>query len=456
MGWLSNDIIIVAGVGILGYLIYRKDYGRALVATALCYTILPVIRFKESGVNSAYAVSAVLALWICYLALKKEIKFSKKVCIFLGADLLSIVVILVAWLLQGNYELTHLIHFASMLQFCCGVVGVAILYDLVEKEHFQAYFSKALLVIAGWNFLMTLIQMYLPKVGLCITESLYTYKGKDTPLKAMEEAGRFLRAFGASYSATCTGVLCLIIAAFFIVRILRKKKSLASIIALLMILFTGLFAFSKTVILGIFISYVAAILFESIFEKRIYLSKSIKILACIVGSFLLVGVLATSIGLNGQVRYYYGKLAEPLSSLETRYGAKPEVNVESKDPGETDEKESQPEAGNLEKTMEIVRQNFWIGVGPAPIDGEFIGDSQYIVSLHDGGIVNAAIYVILYLFLFINAWKYKKTVSMLFVLVFAIGGLSIPVFASGFMIPFIAYVLCSHPEKENCEVIIVE
>lgn len=451
MGWLFNDIIIIIGVGILSYLLYRKLYGNALIVTTLCYTILPVARFKESGINSSYVVSAVFAFWICYLIIKKEFAFSKKIYIFFIADIVSILVILSSWLLQENYVLSHLIHFASMLQFCCGVVGTAILCDLVEKEQFQSYFSKALLVISGWNFAITLIQMFLPKVGLLVTKYLYTYAGKDIPLKVMEEQGRFLRAFGASYSAAYTGVLCLIIAAFFLIRLLKKKNSLESIVAFCMIVFTGLFAFSKTVILGIFIIFVAAVVFESIFEKKIYLLKSIKSLVCIIGCFLLVGILATSIGLDGQVRYYYGKLIAPLSSLETRYGVQPEQSEEKEKQEEPKEQESQLEVGNLEKTMDVIKQNLLIGVGPAAIDGEFVGDSQYIVSLHDGGIVNAAIYVILYIFLFVNAWKHKKMTSVLFILVFAIGGLSIPIFASGFMIPFIAYVLCSHSEEKECE-----
>ena len=144
--------------------------------------------------------------------------------------------------------------------------------------------------------------------------------------------------------------------------------------------------------------------------------------------------------LSGQVDYYFGKLLNPFSAFETRYGDLDKWDKGISNTENTGNTEGKTE-GNLEKTMEVIKKNIVIGVGPASIEGEFVGDSQYVVSLHDGGIINFLIYLLLYSFLFIKGWKEKRLETCTLVVIVAMECLFIPIFSCAYAIPFIAWCL---------------
>jgi len=56
----------------------------------------------------------------------------------------------------------------------------------------------------------------------------------------------------------------------------------------------------------------------------------------------------------------------------------------------------------LAKTLEVIGDNLWIGVGSIPLEGELVGDNAYTVLLHNGGLASLFIAVLLF-----GRWFFK-------------------------------------------------
>ena len=91
--------------------------------------------------------------------------------------------------------------------------------------------------------------------------------------------------------------------------------------------------------------------------------------------------------------------------------------------------------------MTVIRQHVLIGVGPAQVSGEFIGDSQIINALHDGGVLNALCYGLFYLWLFLSALKKQDYSRALMVVCLGLSCLSLPVFTYACTIPLVGYCI---------------
>ena len=428
MLYVINDVILVIFSGVLTYYLAKGNRNKTIVLSVFLYCCAPVIKFQERGINPAYLVTGILCVWIFNLYIKKNIKWTWKLILFFVINVLSICVVFLAWILTGKYVMSQLIHFVGMGQIVIGIIALCIICP--EYEAFCDNFSVGIKGAIVWNFVMVILQMFVPKVGFSITKLFYTYAGHSSPLLVMEEEGRFLRAFGASYSPTETGGFALLVIALLIARIYKKGTWKKEMPFLFMILFVGIFAFSKAVIIGVFIVFAFSCAIFFLLKKKLQWERMFAVLIFIVVTFLIVGGIGNKIGLSGQVDYYFGKLLNPISSLETRYGV---TN------GNTDGLNMQN--GNLDKTIEVIKGNWLFGVGPAPISGEFIGDSQFIVSLHDGGAVNVFLHLALYITLFIFGWKSKNDVECIFICVFAIECIFIPVFFCSYSIPFVSFCL---------------
>ncbi|RGU93396.1 hypothetical protein DWW31_08585 [Clostridium sp. AF15-17LB] len=442
--YLVNDIIIFLFILVLIYNLYKNKYGNAIIVSMVAYFIMPVLKIGEAGINSAYVITGVIGIWMfCNIISKKE-GFNKLEIIYITGSCLSIAVIALSWILQKNYAASHIIHFMGAVQYVLGILSLSVLYKKASNDDIKYIIKKSIEIAVAWNFVIVILQMFTAKAGIVITKMLYTYPGKDAAISVTAENGRFLRAFGAFYSPTMTGGFCLLVLAVIFVFVLADVKWKNGLAVLFMTLFVGLFAFSKAVIIGVFLLWGVSIFMLLLLKRHLKFKRAGVILAEILLAFLLVGIIGNSIDLSGQVRYYFGKVFSPFSSFETRYGSS---ETENKKPGGSVKVEK--EEGNLERTIEVIKENPIIGVGPAAVEGEFVGDSQYIVSLHDGGVVNLLIYILMYFTFFVYAWKTKNIYKIIIIFTIAVEGVFIPVFSGAFAIPFVAVLLLDNGAKKK-------
>lgn len=444
MAYLANDLILAVMAVLLIFFLAKKDWMKAISISAFAYCCAPVLKLQNGGINSAYLFTFILGIWIIILFVKKSIIWSRKLTLFFIGNIISIAVVGVSWLLNGQCELAHLIHFAGMGQWMLGVIALYVICPDLGK--FSKAFYTGIKISIVWNFFVTIVQMFVPQIGLSMTRLLYTYQGKDASIIFMEKEGRFLRAFGTFYSSTETGGFALLAIVLMLVAVYERKKWKQELPFLFMILFVGLFAFSKAVILGVFIVFVLLNIFFYLMKLRLELKKIIVCFSLIIFSFFSVAIIGKSNGLSGQVDYYFGKILNPISAFETRYGDLDNSDVSA---GVSSSSEEVREEGNLEKTIEVIKANPVIGVGPASVSGEFVGDSQFVVSLHDGGIVNFLVCLGIYTSLFIISWKNKNAAICIIIAVIAMECVFIPVLSCSYAIPFVAYCLTANIRKDS-------
>lgn len=450
MYYLINDIFLLVIVILLIISLKQGKYGYAITITVASYFCAPVIKIKNVGINPAYLFTFVLSIWVFILLLNKRVKISKYVKWFIIGSSVSIVLVGIAWLTHAQCRFSHIVHFMGMVQYMLAIIALCILYSKVENDRFIDSFYEGIKVAVVWNFLLTILQMFLPKVGIFITQLFYAYQGRDAAIIYTKNIGRFLRAFGAAYSSTVTGGFCLFTLAFLLFILLKKESWKKELKFFFMTLFVGLFAFSKAVILGIFILFILLIGFMYLLKIRKNYKRIVTCFCVTILTFCIIALLGNMLGLSGQVNYYFGKIFSPLSALETRYG-----NIEKNGDHKAENRETKSEKGetelegNLEEAIEVIKDNFFTGVGPAPIRGEFVGDSQYVVTLHDGGIINLLVYIVLYLSIFIVAWRNKNISRCLLITVMALEGISVLVFLYAYAIPFVAFCLMITKREEE-------
>ena len=317
MAYLANDLILAVMAVLLIFFLAKKDWMKAISISAFAYCCAPVLKLQNGGINSAYLFTFILGIWIIILFVKKSIIWSRKLTLFFIGNIISIAVVGVSWLLNGQCELAHLIHFAGMGQWMLGVIALYVICPDLGK--FSKAFYTGIKISIVWNFFVTIVQMFVPQIGLSMTRLLYTYQGKDASIIFMEKEGRFLRAFGTFYSSTETGGFALLAIVLMLVAVYERKKWKQELPFLFMILFVGLFAFSKAVILGVFIVFVLLNIFFYLMKLRLELKKIIVCFSLIIFSFFSVAIIGKSNGLSGQVDYYFGKILLGAGGLVRAY-----------------------------------------------------------------------------------------------------------------------------------------
>ena len=98
--------------------------------------------------------------------------------------------------------------------------------------------------------------------------------------------------------------------------------------------------------------------------------------------------------------------------------------------------------GNMEGAFGVFVKHPIIGVGPLPVEGEFMGDSEYISILHDGGILRFLTYGYFYCGLALYYFLRKCNHELIMLVGIGMGAVSMMVFSYGCIIPFMAYCIC--------------
>ncbi len=285
-------------------------------------------------------------------------------------------------------------------------------------------FSKllsALLIVMILNLVAVCVQVIHPQLGVQLVSIWYSSESRTT-IQITAQTGSFLRLYGLNYSPVILGFKSLLSfgGALFCTLMPRNATAQRKAVALTVLsVINGILSFSKTFILGSIVCIVIYCLYGLLQKLRYSFRISIRstrVLAglCLLIAFTLVVVnanrLQTMTGLP--FNYYFSKVVRsPLDAFASRY----QYAIVSRD---------------TQMTYDVIRDYPVFGVGLTSVSGEFVGDSQYLSAMHDGGVIALLLTLIEMGLVLYVSWA--RCLHMFFGLFFvtAIAGLAIPTFST--------------------------
>lgn len=466
--WLINDCIIAA-VMVLMIVSYVKERKALMLTTALtAYCILPVFKIYGFGLhidlNSAYLVSLLLLILFFVEVFRKSVRIGKPVIVYAAGTLLIHVAYLIGWLSAGYPTWHSILTFIPSFHFMCAALLIGIFLSNMDKESMRSACKWSLILVGTANILFVILDFTAFDFAWKLTNLFYASDAEFAPLRVMLDLGYFNRGYGTFYTPVYFGSLFLLFSAALCgLMFQRKANKPYAYILVFAVVFAGLYAFTKTYILGVWTVLIA--LFACVVlhlagcavKKRRHperdtgtsLGHTLKQAALRFALFALCFAIAfagvavsTPTKLHHQVEYYFGFMAKPFDALTSRYGPTGETNTPDDENMEPDAQPQVPMGGVTQGAQQVFLDHPVFGVGPNNSRGEFIGDSQYISILHHGGIVAFVLYGLLFGYLAIS-FLVKKEYSRLGILfALAVCCLSSLIFVSNFAIPFVGFLLC--------------
>ncbi|MDI9470546.1 MAG: hypothetical protein QM296_10110 [Bacillota bacterium] len=322
------------------------------------------------------------------------------------------------------------------------------------------------LVVTGLVF--SVLQRGFYQIGWPLTWQLYQTDSHQAPLLAMQEEGVFSRSFGPFYSPTIFGTSLLLSIGVLAAIIIRptvsdpvpvRRQRLLALPLLGLSISLGIFAFAKSVIIGVpFMLLYSLLLLPPLLVLRRRLDggtgagklrldgdfraawrRSVSELARPLAVMAVVAFFAYFITWflipswqPGARAYYYGFLINPFGSLETRYGLPTDMINIDRPPRD---------GGILISALLQFFEHPVFGVGPLAVAGEFLGDSQINKVLHNGGIVAALAYVVFYARLYWLGLGSKDRVIVILTPLVLLGCLATPLLDTRQSVPVLALLL---------------
>ena len=463
-----NNFIIVFVVLIIAYFNIKKEYEKSVCILGVSYVCLPAIKTGNGiALNSSYLLTLVCVMMILHIIVNKKIYIDKTAIQYFVAMNMGLAVIGIALLVNGNPKWGDIIHFAGMEQY---IVGVYSLVTLIKTHRLnkRVVFRKIITSVIILNYIIGMIQLFNWNLGEKITRQLYVYGGKDAPINTMKnEVGRFTRIFGTFYSPTVLGVMSLIMLTFMAYELISDEEKFAqNAILYIASLGLGLLAFSKLTIIGVFLTWILEFVLLLMKRKIQFIRKHVRTLGITILTFLVIGTLQCMIGLGPYVGYYYFKATNIKVALGSRYenliegnytentwetekGDNGQKEIDQGEEKEIDQgEEKERHTGNLSDTFEIVKEHLFIGVGPGQVRNEFVGDSEYITLLHNGGVMCFVIYAVFYGGLIMGYYLQEKYQELFILVTIGIGGISMMIFSYSCIIPFLSFCICVDKEEK--------
>lgn len=450
---INNAIILLASL-FLGFSLFKKKYNVACGLSIVFYCCLPVAKWGSYSMNSAYFITAVLGVF-CIIAFKrKEIRTLLWQRIYLGFMSAGIFFMAVGWIAFGRPTFSGLASFAGALQYMLGAFFLSVAISLCKKSEFslrRAVYS-AFTAITVLNGVFAIFQLAFYKPALSVTYRLFVSPMRTGPIMSAVSTGRFVRAFGCTYTPIFLGVISLCVCAFILGDVIVcPKRNVRRVLLFAASSVVGLMALSKTIILGIIIQlvlFVLLLIFNSARQRKFSIKNLLKVsLAYVlitVAAFSAVYAFGVAAGNGEYVNHYYSSLLDPARALDSRYSG---IFADNDADREESEDENEMHGITLD-AFEVFSEHPVFGVGPQAVKGEFLGDSQFIIVLHDGGILMFLCYVLYYAALFFACLSGNNDNLKIIPVLAALGAccLSIPALYSACTIPFSALAI---PDDEK-------
>lgn len=410
------NLLSVSGLMLIITLFYSKRFECFFSFLFLYILVFPAFQLGNFYLSNVYIVLFVLIYFLLGARAYKPDNLSISYFVF---GLLIISFKTFSWLLHGRLSTGGFIPIIGSFKLILIILVLSALYNEIKSSYdinIYNIIDKFIFAILVVNLLSVTSQLFFPEFSINFFYNLY-WSPSNTPLERAVKMGRFTRMYGSFGSPVQFGMVFLIIWAYLLGRYVSgegKKYFWLAIFSLTV----GLSGLSKTFIMGVPLLIVISLIFGFIFNKidkrvikRLPLAALIFVIVITAGYFILDN--------NGAfISYYFKFLTNPVKAFYSRYSSNDNI----------------PFAG----TYEVIARYPILGVGPEAIKGEFIGDSSYVKTLHDGGLLSLYILFLSGLYLFIYFVRNKQLVRLLILASIFLGGISLPtVYSSELIVPFL-------------------
>lgn len=373
-------------------LTYKINLKKDIVILVLTFSLIsPIINIGSIELDSMYIFVAYFL--ILTIALKRNITINKIVLNYLGMIFILSLIYIIAWLLKSRIDL------GTMAITILGLMKVPILLILIKvnsKGLSKDLITKKLMTFirlgALVNAIAIIFQIVMPIQAYNFFVNLYSSSKSAYYLQTEWNHGgfyngKYTRYFGVFESPMLMGAFCVLALSFLLGVYFSKDEQFKkkNLIPWMVILFiSGMLSTTKTFILMCPLSAVLLIIFMTKTNGKSLRSILVLFWIGIVSLFVIMFYEQIYLYLNKispTIAYRFQYLKNPLEALSTRFG---------------------DETGFLLPTIEVIKSNIFLGVGPSSSSGEFIGDNAYVVILHHGGLFA----LIVFMFYFLSLIKY--------------------------------------------------
>ncbi|NLL65182.1 MAG: hypothetical protein GX239_05170, partial [Clostridiaceae bacterium] len=424
--------------------IVKKRYDFGFVISFLYLTTAPVFELGSLSINSSYLLTALLAiLFVAELILKRQrLPWHAPIYGFAFIMLIVVVAYTIGYLQHGTAS------YKSFAMAIFGEINVIVLVFLLtllllnlDRDRLKRTFGSAIGIFLIINIGLVIYQKVNFVGAYRFMDEFYVSNHRFKPLFMMWRADGFDRVMGSFFSPVLFGATLLLIVAVLLSYVVTHKFSKITVLATVGIMTSsviGILSFSKTFMLGVPLIFLVAVVIL-LFNRR---ERSVRLgrlgilflLTVAVYGFVYIALPEHMVNVKN---YYYGFLLKPFGSLSSRYEGISESTVNNI----AKEEVTSGHEGIATDAFGIFKMHRFFGVGPVPIRGEFLGDSQFIVTLHNGGLVAAGAYFIFYFYLFVQAFKAQDLMRILVIAVLAMGSFASTMLTLPSTLPFIALLI---------------
>lgn len=321
---------------------------------------------------------------------------------FLGAYLVLITASTIVSVLKYNASVEW-IRYAGQVRW---LILIALFVECLNRRWVEAILLGALLI----NVVVAAIQVARPE-SVDVFLQLYGRESQGV-LQRYASQSILPRGMGTMESPVNLGALSLLGFACGSARLVRGGRGRLAWALIVTSAVCGLVSLSKTFYLGAPLLLIVILLLGFLPTHLSKYVRPVRISRLFVNG-LVTFALATGIAygtvwlqrMGLSVTYYASFLFSPTEALATRYG----------------------EAGGvLATTLDVIADNWLLGVGMTTPAEEFIGDSAYVVLLHHSGLLGLAMFVAGFTVMLRHIVLYRRRFDLVVLAALVVAGVAVP------------------------------
>lgn len=447
---MINNILIFITCCLITLFYKRKNYSLVAILSGIYLLMMPNFKIGESAFNSVYFLTLCLFILIGYDLLKGRIKLQFSILAYLFTMLAVVVIYLLGWFINGNVQLTAgIVSLAGELNYIFAVILLAIIFSIMGQEGARKALIKILSIFLIVNLVFVIGQRFFYDTAYYITYNFYASSGRTAPLDTIGKLGFFLRFNGTFYSPVLLGATCLLLISTLISLYIKDdKKENKMLIGIFVAAVIGVLSLTKTLMIGVLLYMGFALVYtiiKSDKKKKDIISLAV-ILLVVIFAYSVTYFIVPAKG-KSTARYYYSMILKPINSLSSRYAGVGDLLAGQDDKNEGIIESDEETSGITYSAMKVFKDNWLFGVGLTPLEDEFVGDGQITTVLHNGGVLSALLYLIIFGWIFFAAFINKDLLTSSIVFAILITCISSNALTYPFTVPFVAYSIFKSSEN---------
>ncbi len=386
--------IVTISVFIVLLVIAWRNPQRGLLLCIVLGLTFPLTKLGSMSLAFDYLVFIVLCVIYYRIPAKGKNRYNKYLVIYF------------LLLLFSTLSSTCLIQ-SSVLQMIAiiGTIKYLIIYKLITELQFNPkVFENALILTLIINIVVVLLQIITPNAAEW-TYAFYS-KGEGSALEGLESTGIIRRTYGTFANSAPFGFFITLASTVLFKSYYTTGKTIY-LVLILGAAIAGLFSTSKLFILMFPVVLITFLLFNGYIVHISTNSTSIYAIIVVAIGLLLGGYIVVNYLINdvfsAQFEYVFERLLAGgiSSSFESRY----------------------EEEGAVVDMLRVFYEYPIFGVGSTVVNGEFLGDSSWVLILHHTGLLGTFIISIFYFRQILTALRLKNRYAIMLVIMFIASGM---------------------------------